>query len=205
MSATTPREGRVTSAVKLERAALAKLRALLDTYAAAVAAQLLTDAPAPVRSYTAAATFDRWAEDQLPACVVVSPGVIGGSIEQRGGFYSASFGLVVGVAAAVASQSATHDAVRLYAAAVRACLLQGPSLDGLVSELTWIGESYDERPEDDRRSLAAGLVSFEARIDDVIDAYAGPLVGADPPDGDDWPRVQTTDVRLDNLNEEVAQ
>jgi len=187
--------------VQVEAGALGLLVRLLPAYGQALARQLDVAPPEPPHSYTCAAALDRWAEDQLPAVAVASPGIVGGSVEARGGLYSVVFGLVVGVYCSAATERDTHDLARLWAAAVRACMLQSPSLGGTVSDLVWLAESYDELAVEGRRSIAVCSVAFEARSDDVVDAYAGPLVAADPPDTDAWPTVQTTDVQIDATEE----
>jgi hypothetical protein len=202
---TAPREGLIISASQVEQATLATLLGRLEAYGAALAAQEALDAPpTPPRSYTCASGFDHWVEDQLPAVVVASPGLVPGSLEPRGGFYSVVFGLVVGVYVSAATEAATHRLVRLWAAAVRACLLQSPALGGLCSELVWLAESYDDRPVDERRSWGVGTCAFEVRVDDVLDTNAGPLVNDDPTNTDPWTTVQTTSVEVDRLDEGAA-
>jgi hypothetical protein len=199
----SPREGAIFSASQLEQACLAQLQRLLPAYGNAVAAQLGATAPAPPRSYTCAARFDRWAEDQLPAVVVVSPGTLR-QPELHGGAYDAVFGLVVGIYCSAATERATHDLVRLWCAALRACLLQTASLGGVVADLMLLDESYDEIDVESRRSIAAGVCGFEAHVNAITDRRAGPLVAASPPDDQAWPLVQTADVEIDRLPEEAA-
>lgn len=203
MSATyvrTPRAGRIFTAATLEEAALDQLRRLLSAYGDEVAGQHGMEFPTAPRSYTAAAQLDKWVEDQLPAVVVVSPGT-SGRWEMRDGCYSAVFGLVVGVYVSASTQKATHDLVRLWPAAVRACLAQTPSLGGLVTRLEPLAERYDERPAQDRRTLGMGSVAFEARVNEIVNANAGALQAKTPPDDTPWPLVQTTDVQVDRLED----
>lgn len=198
--AASPREGLIVTASALEQATLALLQARLVAYGQAVAAQAGVPAPAPPRSYTAAAGLDRWAEDQLPAVVVVCPGTVGRP-ELREGTYSAAFGLVLGLYCSAATEGSTHELVRLWCAAARTCLAQAPSLGGLCSDLVLLDESYAELPVDGRRSVAAGTVAWEARVDAISDAYAGPLLGTAPPDNQPWPGVQSTSVAVERLPE----
>ena len=187
--AAQPREGVVFSAELLEQSCASLLAALLPAYGVAVADQLgWSAAPAPPRSYTCSAQLDRFAEDQLPAVVIVSPGTIGVP-ELHSGTYDAVYGLVVGVYCSASTDRATHDLVRLWCAALRACLLQSPSLGGVASGLRFVDESYDQVDIEARRSLGAGICGFEARVNAIVDATAGPLTGLDPPDGGPWPTV----------------
>ena len=89
-------------------------------------------APAPPRSYTCSVQLDRFAEDQLPAVVIVSPGTIGVP-ELHSGTYDAVYGLVVGVYCSASTDRATHDLVRLWCAALLALPVQSPSLGGVAS------------------------------------------------------------------------
>jgi hypothetical protein len=202
--ALAPREGVVFSASLLEQAAATLLSGLLPAYGAAVADQLgWSAAPPPPRSYTCSAQLDRFAEDQLPAVVIVSPGTIGPP-ELHSGTYDAVYGLVVGVYCSGSTDRATHDLVRLWCAAIRACLVQSPSIGGVASDLRFVDESYDQVDIEARRSLGAGVCGFEARVNSVVDANAGPLVGTDPPDDQAWPTVETTEIEIDRLPEEPA-
>lgn len=197
----TPREGRIRTANDLERGCLALLEERLTAYGDAVARQGAEETPlvAP-RSYSCSSAFDRWAEDQLPAIVVVSPGTLEPP-ELRGGIYGAAFGLVVGVYCSAATEIATHELVRIWTAAIRSCLVQTPSLGGLVSELVLLEESYDDVDVSDRRTYAAGTVAFLARVSEIVSVDAGPLLGADPPDLGPWPEVLSHDVEIARLPE----
>jgi hypothetical protein len=200
--AASPREGLIRSARQLEQSALALLGQRLLAYGQAVARQEGMPEPAPPRSFTAAGGIDRWAEDQLPAVVVACPGTIGRP-EQRGGVYTAVYGLVVGIYVSAATESATHDLVRLWCAAARTCLAQAPSLGGLCSDLVLVDEAFTEMPLDDRRTIACGSVAWEARIDAITDANAGPLLGVDPPDSLPWAEVESVEVEVQRLPDDV--
>lgn len=198
----SPREGRIFTANDLERAALAVLEERLVAYGNAVARQA-GDAtpPEPPRSYTCSATFDRWAEDQVPAIVVASPGTVEAP-ELRGDSYSGLFDLLVGVYVSAATELATHEIVRLWTAAIRACIVQTPSLRGVTSSATFLGESYDVVDIRDRRTYIAGTCAFAVRVDEIVSVTAGPLLATDPPDLEPWTTVETHEETIERLPEE---
>lgn len=186
----------------LERACLATLEELLLAYGEAVARQAGDDEPpiAP-RSFTCVSAFDRWAEDQLPAIVVESPGMR--AVELHGGTYDGTFTLRVGAYCSASTELATHELVRLWTAAIRTCLLQTPSLGGLVSSMRLLTESYAEMTVPDRRTIVAGTVELEAVVSEIVSVDAGPLAGVDPPDLAPWPSVLTHEETIERLPDPV--
>jgi hypothetical protein len=200
----SPRENPIITASQLEGGALDLLQRLLPAYAQGIAKQQGGDTPAFPRSYTCAAALDKFVEDQLPAVVLHSPGTVG-KMEQRDGLYSVVWALVVGVYVSASTDRATHDLARLYAAAVRGCLAQTPSLGGLCSDLVWVDERYDRGLAfEAQRTFVVGTTAWEARVNSVVDAFAGPLTALPVVDAGDWPQVETTSVEIDRLPEDAA-
>jgi hypothetical protein len=182
----------------LEAAAAMTLKKWMPTYLQELKLQVDLDYDlATPRSYTNKRTEPvNWPEEQLPGILVVCPGVTGRPSMEGSGHYRAPFGVVVGVINSANTKFATNVNNKLYAAAVRAIMVQKPSLGGVASGTEWIDESYDETPEDAERDLAVATLSFTIELDGVVNRLAGPTV-PDPPDpdtlpGSEWPIVLKT-------------
>jgi len=124
-------------------------------------------------SMPTAPTFDKWPEDQLPALVITSTGTPNQRKDGHGTFRCR---FLIGVYALCSARTAreTHDMARLYCAAVRALLIQRPSLDGEASGTDWIDEDYTDLVFDDTRTLSVAAVHFGIDVDDVTTYGAGP-------------------------------
>jgi hypothetical protein len=192
-----PRLGIVRSALQVERGALGVLKQSLGAYLDAVGAQdgLAVPLVGP-RSYACVAQLDHFAEEQLPAVIITSPGTLAEPKRRGDGVYEAQYGLAVAAFISTATREATHELVRVWCEAIRACLVQQPSLGGVCDDLTLLAEDYHEQPVIDRRSLAAGIVSFAALVAGIVDAYAGPL-----PPNDPFGRVATIDFEIEKIKE----
>lgn len=138
---------------------------------------------------------EKWPEDQLPACVVVCPGLADTPIRQGDGIHDGEWSVGVGVIVSARDQDSTDELVGIYTAAVRAALVQHPSLGGFASGVEWIDE--DTIPNlgfDDSRTIAGGRVVLKVRVDSVVDSFGGPKAPPDDPcvDPGDWGTVQAT-------------
>ena len=130
----------------------------------------------PFRSFGTAASFSTFPEDQLPACVVVFPGLSQTPVRQGDGTYLAEWSVGIGVVVSGKDRDSTDDLVRLYSAAVRMAMIQKPSMSGFALGCRWIDENYDELAYDDSRTIAAGIVSLGIEVDAVMNAFGGPKV-----------------------------
>lgn len=155
------------------------------------------------RSYTTRRTFEKFAEDQLPTVIIVSPGLDGDPMQEGDGRYRAIWRMHVGVVVSTSSQVQTGYIAKLMGAAVRAIVLQQSRLGGIASGMEWYDESYDDLPDDDvSRSLGAATLSFRIEVDDVINRRSGPDTTYIPdpvPDtqpGDTWPQAETVTVEV---------
>lgn len=124
------------------------------------------------RSITTANDYDKWPEDQLPAAIVISPG-LAEEPARHGKDWKARWALGIGVVVSAGTRSDTLDLVGAYAAAVRAMILQNSSLGGFADGTYWIGERYDEIDTDDSRTLAGGQVLFVVDVAAVVDSQGG--------------------------------
>jgi hypothetical protein len=135
------------------------------------------------RSYLPALDLDKFTEDQVPACVIASPGTLVQPVKRRGTYYTT---WQVGVGCVVSGQDRdnTFALLPLYAAAVRACMVQHPALGvDFIDGVTWLGERYDELDTNDLRTLAAGSVTFGIDVPSAVDSRGGPTAPSVVPTG----------------------
>lgn len=192
--------GRIVTGVDVRNAGLDIVKTWADTYLAEIGRETARGAAAlpRFRSVFGANDLDRWEEDQLPAAVVVAPGLLGEPM-QRGKRWAARWAMGIGVVVSGPTRSDTMDLVALYCGAVRAAVLQHPSLDGFAAGTYWIGERYDEMPTRDERTIGAGRVLFAVDVEGVVDSVGGPMaVPADPiADPGDWGLVGATSTTVE--------
>lgn len=142
------------------------------------------------RSYTTRTRVEHYSDDQLPQCVVVSPGLYEPPKKIGGGTYRGTWMIGVGVIVSGQDEPSTKALARFYAAATRAILIQHPSLDNRAIGLEWVDESYDDIPDDadTRRVVASGTVYFRIEFEDIGTWPGGPRVPLPPiPPGDPYP------------------
>ena len=173
--------GAVVTARDVREAVIANLKDWSPAYVGEVSVQSgrlrCGDGALPAfRSYGTATSFSTFPEDQLPACIVVVPGLAETPVRQGDGTYLAEWSVGVGVVVSGKDRESTDDLVRLYSAAVRMAMIQKPSMGGFAVGSRWIDENYDELAYDDSRTVAAGIVSLGIEVDAVMNAYGGPKV-----------------------------
>lgn len=163
---------------------------------------LPTDALPMPRSFLTADKIDRDSADQLPAIVVVSPGLSGRNApKQEGdGTFRVPWGISVGVFVSGKDRPSTKNLIRVYTGIVRAIMLQKQSLGGFADGTTWLDESYDDTfAFTDEETIGAGSVIFEVWVAGVVNRYGGPAVYGGPPPAPDpatqpgaqWPTADT--------------
>lgn len=158
------------------------------------------------RSFITTDKLDREAADQMPAIVIVSPGLSGRSPRQEGdGTFRCFFHVAAGVFVSSHSRQETKKLVRYYTAIARTILLQKQSLGGYASGTTWQDESYDDNFSfTDEQTVGAGQVVFEVEVAGVVNRFGGPASSALPdPDeqpGSTWPLVEKVTATV-NLKE----
>jgi hypothetical protein len=144
--------------------------------------------PAP-RTYTTRNEFTTFPEDQMPICVVVSPGLAEEPYMEGDGTMTAWWTLGVGVLASASTEEDTNFLSKMYAAAVRAIMLQKSSLGGVCIGIEWLDESYDDIPDESQeRTIRAAQWVGRAYIDGVVVRDAGPIGPPDPETqpGSEW-------------------
>lgn len=128
-------------------------------------------------TYTTRNTFDALPGEELPKCVVISPGIIGQPMKRGGGSYDAVWRLGVGVAIAVAIELDAQLFAGLYAAAARNIVL-----NQLPYQTTWLDEDYNDLPIRDKiQQYKSGACSFAVQVNNVS-STRGPTVPDLAPD-----------------------
>jgi len=158
------------------------------------------------RSITVVEELNRENADQLPAIVIVSPGLNGQPPKKDGrGQYRATWMLGVGLFVSASTREATKDLVRFYAAVCRGILVQKPSLGGHAFRTTWLDESYDDDFEfTDTQTISAGQVIFETEVDGVVTHGAGPVTPPDPPTQPGSQNHRANEVIIDIRKERIT-
>lgn len=155
-------------------------------------------------SYNVRPENDKFTEDHLPAVIVASLGTDGIPRKDGYGTYEANWKISVVVVVNGNTRQSTNRNARIYAAAVRAILVERRGLDGLSNGGRWDGESYDEGPAEMGRTLAATTIDFTFTIPNVAsmsDRLEAPIAPPDPiPEGE---TVESTylETQLLGINE----
>lgn len=146
----------------------------------------------PILSFSAPRNdFDRWPEEQIPACVMVATGTASAPAKYEGGYYRAAYRLGIGVLVSAATPDATDVLADVYAAAVRGAILQRRSLGTNFMAAYWTADDSTPVPNEDRRSLAVGMNEFSVQIDELVSTELGPAE-AEPPIDESAPYTATS-------------
>lgn len=149
-------------------------------------------------TYTTRRIFDALPGEELPKCVVVSPGLAGKPEKRGGGSYDCLWRLGVGVAFSWVTEEEANTLVKNYAAASRAIMLQQ-----LPHIITWEDESYDDLPITDKLvQYKAASNFFTILVQNVVSKTGGPTEPDLLPDDYDHAIVET--VVIDLQKQEVA-
>jgi hypothetical protein len=181
--------GKIVTGRDVELAALAVLKKWASTYlgeAEAATGRVRGSLPRP-RAWTTATEFEKWPEDQLPAVLLISPGLAAPPRADGNGTYRASFALGIAAIVSTSHMDETAALAKLYCATLRACLLQHQSLEGFAAGVTWADENYDDLPSIDDRSLGAGQAIFVVEVDAISTRWNGPIHPSEPPTPDAAP------------------
>ena len=183
--------GPILDKTDVENAMEEHLRLWLPTYLAELERQKGYE-PETIRTPVAwlrSNDFSKWPEDHTPAILIISPGLVGDPTREGSSVWSAPYG--VGVAAVVSSidRDSTRKLAGFYGAAIRAAVLQHPSLGNFARDTNWVDERFDDVPQEDERSLASAQEVFRVDVFGVTAGRTGPktppedpyAIPADPP------------------------
>ena len=177
--------GKVITGTDVERSLENTLQLFLPDYLAEVAEQhgyARGYLPMPA-SWSLSNEVDNWPEDQLPACIVVCPGLIDAP-SRNGGKFDAVWGVSVAWVVSSQDRRLTRELLQLYLGATRAAIVQhqslpqwnedlGKTVTGIATGIDWIDEGYDDVPIDSTRTLGAGRISLGIQVSDVVDVSKG--------------------------------
>jgi hypothetical protein len=154
--------GRIVSGADVEDWTMALLQRWFSTYLAELERQhgVAEGSWQRPRSFVLAPSLDKWPEDQLPAVLLVSVGLEPKPPMGGDGRYRVRFTLGAACVCSARTQAESHRMSQIYVAALRALLVQRPSLDGHADGVDLLDENYDWLEYDDIRTLASGQVIF---------------------------------------------
>jgi hypothetical protein len=171
---------------EIEDQILDNLQNWMPTYMAELCRQKGIDPSLPpaIRSWVNLQKFRHEPQNQTPAIVVVNGGSTSRPVKDGQGWWRVPF--VVGVSAIISARdqdSATRMS-KLYAAAVRAIMLQQRTAVS-YTDIAWSGETYDDIDLGSPDMLAAATGTYEVLLDGLVKSQgAGPkvpsLVAPDP-------------------------
>lgn len=196
--------GRVVTGTDVERAVLDTLKAWMREYLAWVErhAERSPRSLQMPRSWVSATEVERWPEEQLPSVLVLNTGLAEPPERDGEGAFRASFAVGIAVIVSAKDRAETDELSKLYVTAIRAALLQHPSLGGFADAVEWVDENYDALPAGPggsrRRQLAAGQVVFRVTVGDVLVSPGGPTAPRDNPyEEPEWPFAETVEVTIE--------
>lgn len=191
---------------EIEAAMTAHFRAWEETYLSEVE-RVKDESPRAlpqIASFQTRNEFDKFPEDQLPALVVVSPGIVEGSIEREAdGSYSALWDVGIAVVSSGQDERTTQSVRAMYGAAIRMAFLQHPDV-GLGTVEKWIDESYKDIPVDATRSVSVVQLIFQVRVEDILNASEGLREPLGDPYVEEYehPEVGDAQVEITKIGEE---
>lgn len=197
--------GRMLTAHDVEQWVLTFLRRWSGTYIAEAERQHGYTAGdlQRVRGWGVTPSFDKWPEDQLPAVLVVSPGLIPPPVRAGDGVWRATWRIEIGCICSARTREKSHELAALYVQAHTDAIVQHPSLEGHAAGVDWLDLTLNQLDFDDTRSLYAGTSVFAVEVDNVVTDFGGPATPNDPlePETDPWPlwpTVETVDVDVEH-------
>ncbi|MEJ7846435.1 MAG: hypothetical protein WKF93_12400 [Acidimicrobiales bacterium] len=163
-------EPRIITADDLCRAAENILRTNLHPLVEALALEDFEE----ITDWAQVPTMEAVAHADTPTGAISSPGLVDAPVRKAHGVYDATWRVVVSVFDRDEDYNATAARTRQWAALVRALLIDNPSLGGVASSLTWVGEDYAERPrKDEARTFGGCAVAFDVTAKNVAELGSG--------------------------------
>lgn len=192
---------------QVEQAVISHLREWMPDYlphtrrvGEAIREDEFSDFPLP-RSYsTTPREPERWKEEQLPAILLVSTGMIDTPRRDGDGLYRGKFSVGLGAICSAGEEEISKLLAGLYFAAAALILLDKPSLGGFAE-----GTTFHEPPQNDwleagrDRTLAARYAVFAVEVKGILEVTGGPAEHLEDPDVDpgDRPTPLTHEIELE--------
>ena len=198
---------------QIEQAALATLQKWIWTYIGFAEQRFgyATETLPNIRGWAVTGTVDleKWPEDQYPCLVLVSPG-LADAPHRRDEGYDAAWAIDAAILTSTTDETTARNLSRVYASAIRECLTQQAWEGGLVNDVHWVGERYDDTGSPKQRTIAAARLSFHVIVDAVSAFQPAPTTPEPLPDpeGDGgrptYPDLPTAeDIRI--VTDQLAQ
>jgi hypothetical protein len=210
--------GQLLGQHSVDEAVIGMMKKWLNTYLHEVARQAgeSFNRLTPIRSVRVATDMENMPEDQHPALILFSPGLLDpptkSAVDGRTGkAYTGKWEYQIGiqVVAKGSKQTAVPRAIRLaslYATAIRGVMIQQrdtpPDGKGILGMIDWIDERPDGLESDSDRTTCLYVSTYNVEVNDVTTWGTGPIEPGWPPDesedpdSDTWPQVQLTDVEI---------
>jgi hypothetical protein len=197
--------GPMVAASDVEAALLDQLVLWLPDYLAEsdrLAGDAVGTMPKP-KSYVISADVEKMPEDQTPAVIVASPGLVDPPVADGLGAYTARWDVAVAIVLSARGNNVALVRARRYAAAMRALCVQQQLLVGVdVRRVDWADQRYDVLDSIDDRTIAAARVGLVVEVADVTVRDHGPTEPVLPPgnlgpDSPAWPEATTADVAVE--------
>lgn len=140
-----------------------------------------------IRSWSRAAEFEVWEENQMPRAILLCAGITERGVMEGNGVWRAKWSVNIITVCSGKDKESTEELTGLYGMCIRSILLQCPAMiDGSSRGTEWLDERYTDFPEAQSRSMAGCRQVFSVEFDDVVDSNKGiiaPRVDPyDPPD-----------------------
>jgi hypothetical protein len=197
----------------VEDAVLLVLTTWMATYCAEIC-RLIGRPPATlpsIRSWRVSSEMESFPEDQHPAVIVRSPGLLDVP-EQGGGItghaFMARWDVLVGVQAVTRGDKRrgsprARRLAQMYATAARGAIIQQRDPHGLMGMTDWIGVDQDELDSSSDRTTALIIDRYSVQVNNNVEWGRGPIDPLDPgPDDGDpdpplWPDVVLAAIDLE--------
>lgn len=184
--------GPLIDAGDVERAALDTIKIWLNSYLHETEDRKGLDRGflARPRSFARVNQLNDFEEGQLPAVLVIAPGLSEEPVPDGEGNYRAKWAVAVGtVVSARGSRGGetARDLAQTYGATIRALMVQKGSLGGFATRTEWADERNDNLGVQNQRSIAVSREVFVVEVREVVNRRVGPAEpdpDTDSPHGD---------------------
>lgn len=189
--------GESTTGEQVEQSVVDLLKLWLPSYLANLE-RLTSRAPGAVsvpRSYLITNRFERRPEDQIPACIVISPGLSAAPVQHGDGTLSGWFRIEAGIMAAARTREESNSLAKLYGAALLMLLVQKRAAVA-SGRATIAGMTNDAVPTSLLDVGSAVVVLADVPVAVIADANGGPPAPEDLDPGD-WLDVDTVHIDIE--------